>query len=692
MAELLIALSILGFGLAIIAATLPAGVRVMQQNQIRRQADSTMDSAFEALESQIVLSDRVLDLLKTMMPLRYAYDPLTSVSPFEAIDVDGDGHGDTIDGLPPSARVWPLVTWNVSYDPTAGAANQYELAPDRRPLLYLAEWLKNFKAGGANGTSGYRYWMGSDLTSAPDLENFIDAQMPAISPADRVYPPLVSRLNRRVDTYTSGNGKYDETDARFLPSGGSDEDLYHVNQMRERLLGWTAFYRPLDFATQTYEMITIVTKRPGVDYYFPVQDLSNSSPSSLGAMDLDQPQAVASGQVERRILPSPWLVAFQELPFENDTLNLLDGTVTVGSNTLAIESTGPLVFKCKPELSPLLPVGAQFFPAIHMLPGGVTHAALRLSGAQVKWVNFVASNTEGSVSNFQAYTNFQNSIYSEVKSLGGRTFWSFDGLPLTVGSGNVQTDPLWVVPDDGLYYPEGSTVGSPADYITGDGIAYFEFPVEPITDGNIYPWSTNVQLPNIGDFIELAFLNHAPTTTSELKKNATPYLHIERTSTTQVNVSLYSGPGQRGQQLPIDNGGQLQSIASPSYFTVALTSDIRNGGVIVEVDNQNVYHTNTTGKLHTFPSITGVLPTERASDSLPIFQVIERPDDETVVVRNDGLTPWVSTIISNDRPLYWPVWVIPPAFTSEVSNQPEYDTHSPIVDIRSRVVRLHPPH
>lgn len=94
--------------------------------------------------------------------------------------------------------------------------------------------------------------------------------------------------------------------------------------------------------------------------------------------------------------------------------------------------------------------------------------------------------------------------------------------------------------------------------------------------------------------------------------------------------------------------------------------------------------------------VVGYLPTSPAA--APIYRVIDRPNDTTVVVENNGLVPfgYPGTFAASPTTAaaQWPVWVIPPAFSQrERSNsiappQPLYDRQSPVVSISRRFVTL----
>jgi len=85
--------------------------------------------------------------------------------------------------------------------------------------------------------------------------------------------------------------------------------------------------------------------------------------------------------------------------------------------------------------------------------------------------------------------------------------------------------------------------------------------------------------------------------------------------------------------------------------------------------------------------VSGFVP--HAPEALPIYTVVERPDETTVVVENNGYYPWVASGDPQDTQA-WPVWIIPPPFVErDASGQPIYERTSPIVAVVRRTVTLH---
>lgn len=89
--------------------------------------------------------------------------------------------------------------------------------------------------------------------------------------------------------------------------------------------------------------------------------------------------------------------------------------------------------------------------------------------------------------------------------------------------------------------------------------------------------------------------------------------------------------------------------------------------------------------------LPGAPPTRNAGfvphspSSLPIYEVIDRPDDFTVITKNPGIYPWVR---AGATAAHWPIWVIPPAFVEMSGGEPVYESRSPIVAVARRVMRF----
>ncbi len=80
----------------------------------------------------------------------------------------------------------------------------------------------------------------------------------------------------------------------------------------------------------------------------------------------------------------------------------------------------------------------------------------------------------------------------------------------------------------------------------------------------------------------------------------------------------------------------------------------------------------------------------RAPTALPVYEVIERPDDTTVVTAFNGFYPRATdTTGNNGTPdvRLWPVWVVPPTVTGSGDNL-EFSEESPVVAVSRRYIRV----
>jgi len=170
-------------------------------------------------------------------------------------------------------------------------------------------------------------------------------------------------------------------------------------------------------------------------------------------------------------------------------------------------------------------------------------------------------------------------------------------------------------------------------------------------------------------------------------------------------VVFNSNSGQ-GDSLPLLRSGTDFDAADPGRrlfptfsdsgaLTFRCTREVGKllpvGSIFIPAANDDLTYFAATGH-PTFQSaihstrIAGFVP--HAPQSLPIYTVVERPDETTVIVESNGFYPWVASQNPSDT-APWPVWVIPPAFAErDLTGQPVFDGSSPIVSITRRLVRL----
>jgi prepilin-type N-terminal cleavage/methylation domain-containing protein len=130
------------------------------------------------------------------------------------------------------------------------------------------------------------------------------------------------------------------------------------------------------------------------------------------------------------------------------------------------------------------------------------------------------------------------------------------------------------------------------------------------------------------------------------------------------------------------------SFRDPPTLTFRCTQEVgkllAEGSILIPAFN-DLHYLDLAQGLDT--RVSGFVP--HAPTTLPIYEVVERPDDTTIVVRNNGFYPWVASGNPSDTQA-WPVWVIPPAFAERDSTgQPIYERSSPILKVIRRTVTLH---
>jgi hypothetical protein len=80
----------------------------------------------------------------------------------------------------------------------------------------------------------------------------------------------------------------------------------------------------------------------------------------------------------------------------------------------------------------------------------------------------------------------------------------------------------------------------------------------------------------------------------------------------------------------------------------------------------------------------GFIP--HSPEQMPIWRVVDRPDENTVVVESNGVYPWVAPGVP---PQLFLCWVVPPAFTQrDGAGQPIFEDRSPILSLTRRVIRV----
>jgi hypothetical protein len=134
---------------------------------------------------------------------------------------------------------------------------------------------------------------------------------------------------------------------------------------------------------------------------------------------------------------------------------------------------------------------------------------------------------------------------------------------------------------------------------------------------------------------------------------------------------------------PIYAGGAAP--ATITFFCTPLVGSLLPVGSIFIPARNDVAPSN--------PALVGATPVNFgpwAPTTLPIYEVVQRPNDTTVIVKFNGYYPrgGLGGLTGTPKPTEWPVWVIPPAYEEGTSTNPVFPDKSPILAVARRYVRL----
>ena len=377
LAELMIALAVLGMGLLVIAAALPAGVKYTKQTVDQSTASAAADYAFELIEQNVALRDTILDPSTgayQRAPVLFQPRYPTDLDPNDVLLADGTPGTDTLSdyGRPawspdnkryyePMVKVRPLFLANIQAQP--GASRGHALLVDNavtEDAIY--SWLDGWM-------SGLGITVDKKECDAGTIAGGVTWLRPAMSPTSLTYPPPPAGGSyvQLPDAYLlSESGRPYATEQVTGPGGSYGDETM---QALERRAVWTAFYRRVSYAEGAdpalYEFIVVVCRRPTENHWFPVQDAQHGGTplnnSGEDALDYDQVDYGA-------LAPIPWLVTFDPL------VNALPvppplwyHRTSGGERTLepGYEAPPSLTFVASAAVGALLPQGSVFIPALN---------------------------------------------------------------------------------------------------------------------------------------------------------------------------------------------------------------------------------------------------------------------------------------------------------------------------------------
>ena len=375
LAELMIALVILGLGLLFIAAALPVGLEYTRQTVDLATSDAAGDYAVQQLDinlrTSLNLSDATIGA-GTSGNFRLRLDTIERPRDYDTVNFAWPPTA-AVTSLPmrllpsyePVFKVRPFSMGNISMSTITGNPHNkgVPITDDPESLInrYLIWGFTTFRPGVTLNFNSQDWWLeaGIPFRISSALQTYSLVNHPVLSGLARVYPPIEPLAPNAetgagfsvTDFYKISPG----TGVAYHPyksrkANWSDlEPLYqeHIKAIDQRIV-WTAFYRRIDYRSKPgadntyynpnlvygnrstddvadaplqYEIIYVIAERPTVNHRFPMQnDLAGS-----GINPFQQPQALVpptSGVNNApvgadRLAPTPWLVTFTQIPLPN---------------------------------------------------------------------------------------------------------------------------------------------------------------------------------------------------------------------------------------------------------------------------------------------------------------------------------------------------------------------------------------
>jgi len=375
LAELMIALALLGMGLLVIAAALPAGARYTRDSVDLATGAAAAEYALDLIEQSVYLRDTVVDANDTVLGARPLRWPPVLFQPRVQRDDPNRGlrAGEADPDHEPVIKVRPLFVQNIIRTP--GPLHGQELyqpgGSDYRIVVLteraVANWVGLTVGVPEDPLLEYDLPNGDALPSLP-AGPWLQPALPSVS---LVYPPI------SADDQFYPEGFWDSQAPNWMyrsrpvntPGAGSE-----TRRALERRVTWTAFYRRVEYGPGSdptlYEFIVVAVRLPSDRHRFPVQDPTCAGMASFST-------ATKSAYLGADTLaPIPWLVTFDTqhpnaLPWPDNGFDELGQPRFYGS------PPATLSFHCTRDYSPLFPVGSVFIPArndrLSCLDAGQTH-------------------------------------------------------------------------------------------------------------------------------------------------------------------------------------------------------------------------------------------------------------------------------------------------------------------------------
>jgi len=409
MAELMIALIILGFGLLVIGAALPVGLTYTRKTVERSTGEAAAAHALDVIEQQVrlcrdVLDDQWDDWGGLPGTLRYRADLFCPRDPNT-----GEPAMDGARMYEPRIKVRPLLPVPIdpsnpdaSYQPgTPGAYHDLEKS--------IKNWLSQY--GGSGNYEERKEWDAFTANS-----NWAAPSIPSIL---AVYPPISISVVQNNVAFAADEFFADAYKRVQVPPGACRQAL-------DRRVSWVAFYRRVSYAQDSdprlYEFVTVAVRMSA-------QRRGFLRPSG-GSVPTMEPGPTLGSSLET-VSPVPWLVTFTQLPL------LIQGTDYGAEDNRPLNpgfvDPATLTFYASPLVARVLPPGSIFIPAVNdsapsAVPGNTQYAGFVPHAPETLPIYEVLERKQVGDNAFQIVVK-NNGFYP----------WVAQGAPATAW-------PVWVIP------------------------------------------------------------------------------------------------------------------------------------------------------------------------------------------------------------------------------------------------------
>lgn len=405
LAEMMIALAILGFGLLVVGAAIPVGLSYNRQSTDLIAGGLAADSAQDLLEQRIILkaNDRVPPASgrPRVDPIFRPRDSDGPNGTFDADSIlDNDDDFTVNDGYEPLFKVRPFLAEILQPQPATPAEALLNINPNS-PMPRIGAITAIEQSIEPRIAS---FFVGVPINAGQSFFEYdFNRILPVLSAQSVVYPPVdafnIMNANNnggsayRVRDYNRSSYATEPSQSFYNATNFPTEMAGIHAKLRSRRIVFTSFYRRVFYDDpgpdgrrgvhfggspladndnlktnpNVYEMIVVAYRLPTPDHRFPVYEFTN-----LGGGD---PNGGFSYSGYDSITPVPQLLCFDVLPPEpfyfggpDDSANLsnpaqLPGGAERRLNEASHVPAATLRFVASEVMGELLPVGSVFIPA-----------------------------------------------------------------------------------------------------------------------------------------------------------------------------------------------------------------------------------------------------------------------------------------------------------------------------------------